>query len=67
MGMTFDFSEGERHAATIVARILGGEHPSTIPVYRTTKYYLYLNRGTARAIGITFPAPILLQAEEVID
>ena len=67
MGMTFDFSEGERHAAAIVARILRGEHPSTIPVYRTTKYYLYLNRGTARAIGLTLPPATLLQAEEVIE
>ena len=67
MGMTFDFSQGERHAATIVARILRGEHPSTIPVYRTTKYVLAVNRATARAIGLTFPASILLQAEVVVE
>ena len=67
MGITFDYTEGQKHAATIVARIVRGEHPSVIPVYQTTQYFLVVNRSTARAIGIEFPESILIQAEEVID
>jgi putative ABC transport system substrate-binding protein len=67
MCVTFDFSEGEAYAIDTVARILRGERPATIPVSRSTRYPVAVNRGTARAMGIEIPESILIQANEVFD
>jgi putative ABC transport system substrate-binding protein len=65
--VSFDWVEGETQAAAIVAQILRGQHPSTIPVYRCTRYGMYVNRATARAIGVKIPDSILIQANEIFE
>jgi putative ABC transport system substrate-binding protein len=67
LALTFDFSEGAKQAVAIVARILRGESPATIPVYQGTRYGLALNLRTARAMRLTIPASIRIQATEVIE
>jgi putative tryptophan/tyrosine transport system substrate-binding protein len=67
LAFTFRFTEGERQAIGIVARILRGESPATIPVYQSTEYLVFVNRRTARAMGLEVPASILIQASEVFD
>jgi len=52
---------------SFVDRILRGARPGDLPVELPTKYDLILNLKTLRAIGISVPKDVLLQATEVIE
>ncbi len=53
--------------AGYVARILQGEFPGDLPVQQPTKYDFVINLKTARALGITLPPAIMIQATEFIE
>ena len=52
-----------RSAATLIAKILDGASPAGIPVERPVRFELVINRNTAKALGITIPHSLQVQAE----
>jgi putative ABC transport system substrate-binding protein len=62
-----DFDDIWRRAAVYVDRILKGAKPGELPVEQPTRYYLLVNVKTAKALGLTIPASLLLRADELIQ
>jgi putative ABC transport system substrate-binding protein len=62
-----DVADLGRRAATYVDKILKGANPTEMPIEQPIKYDLAVNLKTAKALDLTFPASILLQATQVIE
>ena len=62
-----DLNATARRAATHVDRVLKGANPANLPVEQPTKFDLIINLKTARALGLTIPAPLRLQAAHVVE
>ena len=61
------FPDLYRRAASYVARLLKGERAAALPIERASKFELVINLKTAKALGLTIPQPLLLQADRVIE
>jgi putative ABC transport system substrate-binding protein len=53
--------------ASMVARILKGAKPANLPIEQPTKFELVLNMKSAKALGLTIPQSIMLQATRIIE
>jgi putative tryptophan/tyrosine transport system substrate-binding protein len=62
-----DFTEMVRGASSYLDRILRGAKPSDLPVQYPTKLPLVINLKTAKALGLTVPETLLVQADELIQ
>jgi putative ABC transport system substrate-binding protein len=56
-----------RRAAGYIVRILNGERAGDLPVQQPDTFNLIINMKAAKALGITIPPALLVQATEVID
>ena len=61
-----DQEEQYREAARYVDKILRGAKPGDLPVRFPDKYFLLINQGAARGLGLELPPSLIAQADKLL-
>ena len=67
VGYSYKNEDLLRRLPHYVIRILEGTPPGEMAVEQPTRFYTALNLKTAKALGLTLPQALLLQADELIE
>jgi putative ABC transport system substrate-binding protein len=62
-----DATDLRKRAASLVDRILRGAKPADLPFEQPTKFDLVINSKTAKALGLTIPARVLMRADLIVE
>lgn len=67
MSYAVNFYDQIRQSAVYVDKILKGARPGDLPVEQPTRFELVVNLKTAKALGLTIPQSVLLQADQILE
>ena len=67
MSYGVNHSENFQRTAGYVDKIFKGANPGELPIQQPTKLELFINRKTAKALGLTIPQSLLISADKVIE
>jgi putative ABC transport system substrate-binding protein len=62
-----NFPDLFRRAAGYVDKILKGANSADLPVQQPTKFELFLNLTTAKALGLAIPPVVLQTADQILE
>ena len=62
-----DYYELGRETGKIVAKVLQGTAPGTIPTYRVKKLNIYVSPKNAQQQGVSIPPAVMAKADKVVN
>ena len=66
LALARDYYDAGVEGALVVARVMRGENPASIPITNLKKAKLIVNLGQARKLGVNIPESVIRRADTVI-